>query len=59
MSALAPRDISNRNMEDQRITKFHFALEIVDFDGHCTAVFDKMLSGGPTVSNQILIPTFP
>jgi hypothetical protein len=31
-------------MEDQRIIKFHFAVEIVDVDGHCTAVFDKMLS---------------
>ena len=46
-------------MEDQRIIKFHFAVEIVDFDGQCTTVFDKMLSGGPTVSNQILIPTIP
>jgi hypothetical protein len=46
-------------MEDQRIIKFHFAVGIVEADGHCTAVFDTMLSCDPTVSNQILIPTFP
>jgi hypothetical protein len=46
-------------MEEQRIIKFHFAVEIVDVEGHCTIVFDKMLMRGPTVSNQILSQTFP
>jgi hypothetical protein len=45
-------------MEDQRIIKFHFAVDIAKVEGHCRIVFDKMLTRGPAVSNQILSQTF-